>query len=109
MRIDLRHVCAATVRSEACSDLTMISYETIGFHARNTACLICADPAVDRLFAILFLAKMRRHTGVPWPVHRPGCGSRPRADSDGIAYEIPEDLSEIPGIYMLDASSTDAL
>ena len=27
----------------------------------------------------------------------------------GIAYKIPEDLSEIPGSYELDAPSTDAL
>jgi len=25
-----------------------------------------------------------------------------RADCDGIAYEIPEDLSEIPEVYVLD-------
>ena len=32
-----------------------------------------------------------------------------RADCDGIAYEIPEERSEIPGISVWDAPSSDAL
>jgi|GEM_PF-7064160 len=33
----------------------------------------------------------------------------PRADCDGIAYEIPEDQGEIPGISVSDAPYTDAM
>gem|GEM_PF-7064154 len=36
-------------------------------------------------------------------------GATSRADCDGIAYEIPADLSEIPGISVWDAPSTDAM
>gem|GEM_PF-6914638 len=32
-----------------------------------------------------------------------------RADCDGIAYKIPEDRSEIPGISVLNAPPTNAM
>jgi|GEM_PF-5419763 len=41
--------------------------------------------------------------------HRPVIVEPPRADCNGIAYEIPEDQSEIPGISVFDAPSTDAM